>query len=246
MRRLIGLVALVLLLGAVFFVLRQPSRSGLEATGVSSTTPPTVRSTDSTVAEAPTTTEPATDTTFASTTALPTDTTEFDQGAAAAAFAVTEIQFGTNGFVSIKNVGDASGNLAGFALCSRPRYFQIPDVELQPLEIAWIAFGDGATLGDGAGIAQTVIAMNGQLGIPSRDGGELALYRSSDFENPELMVTYVEWGSAGHGRSEVAIAASLWEPEAFIVVPADAFGIQSIAPGRAAAGPDDWTAGVGG
>ncbi len=185
------------------------------------------------------TTAAAGQTTRATTTTLPPD--------AAAEFAVTEIQFGVNGFVAIVNVGRVSGNLDGYALCSRPRYFQIPPIELAPLETVWLAVGDGANLGDGAGIAKAVIPMNGRVGPVDRNDGELALFRTSAFEDPEQMVTYVEWGSADHGRSQVAIEAGLWEPDRFLVIPPDAFGIQSLAGTmRPAAGPDDWTAGLGG
>lgn len=243
MRRLIGVMALLLLVAAVLLVLRQPRRSTIEATDVSATTPPTIQTTDTsaqdsttTLAEVDTT---AAETTLATTTTLPPD--------AAAEFAVTEIQFGENGFVAIANVGTGAGNLGGYALCSRPQYFQIPPIELEPLETVWLAIGDGANLEGGAGIAKAVIPMNGLLGPVGRTGGELALYRTSAFADPEQMVTYVEWGVAGHGRSEVAIEAGLWEPDAFITIPADAFGIQSLAGTiRPAAGPEDWTAGVGG
>ena len=182
---------------------------------------------------------------MATDTSAPIATTE--PQATGAEFAITELHFGETGFISIVNVGSAPGNLAGYALCVRPQYFQIPDIELAPLETVWIAVGDGANLGDGAGIAKAVIPLNGRLGPLNREDGELALYRTSSFADPEAMVTYVEWGSSGHGRSEVAVEAGLWEPGAFVEVPPDAFGIQSLAgTTRPAMGRADWTAGVGG
>jgi hypothetical protein len=253
MRRLIGIVALLLLLGAVFFVLRQPSRSGLDEASPSTTTSTVggdaavTSGGDDTSTDASTTTEAqdsAESTTSAAATTEVTDTTMPDE--VTAEFAVTEIQFDEDGFIAIKNVGPVAGNIGGYALCSRPNYFQLPDLELQPLGIVWLALGDGGALGDGAGIAEAVIPMNGQLGTLRQADGELGLYRGSSFGDPELIVTYVEWGSAGHGRADVAIEAGIWEPDTFLQVPADAFGIQSIAPGRPATSPDDWTAGVGG
>ncbi len=246
MRRLIGVLALLLLVAAVLLVLREPRRSTIQTTDASTTTPPTVETTDTSARDATTTilqetdtTAAAAETTRATTTTLPPDAT--------AEFAITEIQFGANGFVAIANVGIVAGDLGGYALCSRPQYFQIPSIELEPLEAVWLAVGDGANLGDGAGIAKAVIPMNGRVGSIDRTDGELALFRSSAFEDAQQMVTYVEWGSAGHGRSQIAIDAGLWEPDAFLTIPADAFGIQSLAgTTRPAAGPQDWTAGLGG
>ena len=253
MRRLIGIVALLLLVGAVFFVLRQPSRSGLDESLPSSSTSSdaTAAVVSSTEADSPdqsstSATSAGEDDSTTSTDVEPATTDTTLPPEAAADFAITELHFGDDAFIAIKNVGALPGNIGGYALCSRPNYFQLPDMELEPLDIVWFAIGDGAELGDGAGIAEAVIPMNGQLGNLERADGELGLYKGSNFADPELIVTYVEWGSAGHGRADVAIEAGIWEPDTFIQVPADAFGIQSTAPGRPATSPSEWTAGIGG
>ena len=248
MRRLIGVVALLVLIAAVFFVLRQPSRSGLEATDATSPPSTTVTTTDATTEPSDTTTATTTPTDASTSLAPSTSIIEdpADPVEPKAVYAVTEVQFGEAGFVSITNVGSAPGNVGGYALCSNLTYFQIPDVELEPLEIVWIAFGDGAGLGDGAGIAKEVFATNGQIAPAEAAQGEMALYRGSDFGNPDQLVTYVQWGSSAHPREQVAVDAGLWGQGEFLTVPADAFGIQSLAPGRPAEGLADWTAGVGG
>jgi hypothetical protein len=250
MRRWIGIIALLLVVGAVFIVLREPSRSNFTATDETSSTTaaPATRSTDTTVARTtpPTTAVTGDEVTDTTGSAGEPTTEPADPAEPKAVFAITELQFGENGFVAIRNVGSAPGSLDGYALCSGLRYFQIPDIELAPLEIAWIAFGDGATLGGGAGIAEEVVAMNGRLGTARRAGGEMGLYNGSNFGDPELLLTYVAWGDPEQPRAQVAVDAGIWEEGAVLAVPSDAFGIQSVAPGRPAAGLEDWTAGVGG
>ncbi len=53
------------------------------------------------------------------------------------------------------------------------------------------------------------------LSISNTDG-ELAIYNAADFDNPNAMIHYVEWGSTGHGRSDEAIAADLWSTGDFV------------------------------
>lgn len=252
MRRLIGLLALLLLIIAGVAVVLTRDTTDSQPDGSTDVTaavttnvpddPTSLATTDTTSAAA--STPPTTEST--PTTGLDTtDSTRPDD--AEPVFVVSEVQFGEEGFIAIRNVGVVSGNLAGFALCNRPAYFQIPDVELDPLDIVWIAVGDGSALSAGAGGVAEIIPMNGALGVIDRADGEIGLYRSSAFDNPEAMITYVEWGAPGHGRSSVAVEAGLWEEGAFIEIPDDAFGIQSIAPpDRPAQSATEWVAGVGG
>jgi hypothetical protein len=53
------------------------------------------------------------------------------------------------------------------------------------------------------------------LSISNTDG-ELAIYNAADFDNPDAMIHYVEWGSTGHGRSDEAVAANLWSTGDFV------------------------------
>jgi hypothetical protein len=45
---------------------------------------------------------------------------------------------------------------------------------------------------------------------------ELGLYLSADFANPAAIIDYVEWGSSGHTRSTVAVAALIWTSGDFV------------------------------
>jgi hypothetical protein len=241
MRRLIGVIALVAVLAAVFLVLRNNRSTDAELANETSTT--TTQFTDTTAADEPTTTT-VTDTSPPTTS--PTTTTTQPAGTAPL-LSVTEIQFGENGFIAITNIGNVTADLEDYAVCNRPDYFQIPSIELEPLEVVWLAVGDGSALSGGAGIAKEVIPMNGALGALTRADGEVAFYSSSAFADPEAIITYVQWGSPAHGREETAVAAGIWEEGAFLDVPDDAFGIQSIV-GTAGipTSPDDWVAGIGG
>lgn len=53
------------------------------------------------------------------------------------------------------------------------------------------------------------------LSLDNSDG-ELAIYNDFDFDNPDAMIHYVEWGSTGHGRSDEAVAANLWSTGDFV------------------------------
>lgn len=98
---------------------------------------------------------------------------------------VTSVDF-TTGVAVIANTGDEPYDMVGHWICNRPSYAEIGDRTLQPGETADVS-----------------------LGGFSADGGEVAIYSSSDFGSAEDIVTYVDWG-AGGGRQGVAEAAGIW------------------------------------
>lgn len=159
-----------------------------------------------------------------------------------ARFVLSEVVFGDNGYIAVRNVGGASGNLEGYAISQEARSFLFPSVEVGLFEVVWVAVEDGT------GLTRTDVAAlipaEGAIGRLDRAGGEMTLYRSAQFSQPEEFLSYVEWGETDHGRSGLAIEAGLWEEGAFIEIPPDAFGVVSTT-----AQPDsssDWVAGVGG
>ena len=159
-----------------------------------------------------------------------------------AEFVLSEVVFGDNGYVVVRNVGGAIGNVEGYALCQRPNYLTLPSIELAPFEVVWIAVGDGAGLVS-TDVA-TVVQASGELGSFSPADGEMALYRSSSFSEAEQIVSYVEWGRTGHGRSSVAVEAEIWTEGQFIEIPDDAFGVVSTK--ATPSGPSDWVGSIGG
>lgn len=170
---------------------------------------------------------------------IPPETTSAgggDDGGAIAAggLALTAVEFGEGGFVEVTNTGDAPVSTAGHWLCQRPSYFELPEVELGPGESIRIAAGDEADQGD----AVQVAAAGGSLGSFTADDGEMGLYSSRDFGSPSAIVSYVEWGSSGHGRSGTAVDAGIWSDGGF-VDPAGASRILS----DGAVDPSGWRAG---
>lgn len=177
------------------------------------------------------------------TTTVTTTTTSRTTPAGPARFALTEVIFGESGFIEITNLGDGPGELTGHWLCRFPAYFPIPDLELGAGESVWVAIGDGEGLEGPIGPA-TVVPARGALGTLRPQDGEVGLYRSRSFGDPEAIVSYLEWGSTPHGRTGVAVQAGIWTEGDFVEVPPDAFGL--VATERPPLGAGDWMAQVGG
>ncbi len=117
---------------------------------------------------------------------------------------VTINEVTADGMVELFNGTDQPINVSNFWLCNRPAYQQIRamtlecgDLLIQPGEI-------------------TVVS--GFSGFNATDA-ELGLYTSSNFSSDTAIIAYLEWGSAGHGRTGVAIAAGLWEADFFLAPP---------------------------
>jgi hypothetical protein len=177
-----------------------------------------------TATQPPTTTtlaKPATTTTVATTTTTvaTTTTTEAESGAQ---FAITSLSLGENGMVVITNIGTEAGSLSGYFLCQRPDYFALPAVTLEPGEFFAISTGGDVFLPPPGAVTTDQIAT---IGLLSPTGGEVGLYSSSNFNSPADIVSYVEWGNAGHGRSSVAINAGIWPADSFVQTGADTAGL---------------------
>lgn len=149
---------------------------------------------DDSIASDETTTTRST-TTTAETTTTPPPTTAQPVVGSVADIAVTEVVFGDH--VVLTNLGQGSVSLDGLWLCNRPFYTPLPQSELAP--------------------GESIEASASPLGDLPMRVGEVALYRSADFENPEEMLDYVTWGSGG-GRIRAAVEVGLW-PAADAVQP---------------------------
>lgn len=190
-----------------------------------------------TTTEAPatttTTTQAETTTTTAATTtsAAPTATTE----AGSAQFALSMVGFGDSAMIVITNIGGGPGNLSGHWLCQRPAYFEIPAVELAPLEA--VAIGAGGEVFSPPPGAKTLdeVAAVGNLDPGS---GEIALYSSNTFGSSDAIVSYVEWGQSGHGRSSVAVGAGIWSEGSFVATDGSSAAIIAVL--LPAEDPQDW------
>lgn len=132
--------------------------------------------------------------------------------------AVTGVDL-NSGTVAITNNGDAEVDVNGLILCNFPAYAPIADAPV-------IAPGETITVDSGAaGVALDAAT------------GEMGIYTSPDYENPDAMITYVEWGEPGHQRSPVAIAAGVWAEGT-----AEAVDGVLAASTNSPTGPDDWAA----
>ncbi len=151
------------------------------------------------------------------TTSPPETTTTITDADVGTDFAITEVNFET-GMVTVTNVGSETGNLEGHALCQRPSYLTLPDTELAPGESAQFS--------------------SGGLGGLDPDNGEVGLYSSGSFSSAADILSYVEWGRSGHGRSSVAVEAGIWPDASFVITGPDSIAI--IAPEPPATDPDGW------
>ncbi len=102
----------------------------------------------------------------------------------------------------IKNIGSDTVDVSDYWICKGPgQYFRIGDIVLE------------------CGTFNTIMApgdVNGlNIGVSNTDG-ELGLYNTDDFTNSDAIIHYVEWGSTGHPRSSVAVAAGLWTTGDFV------------------------------
>ncbi len=138
-----------------------------------------------------------------------------------------------DGWVLLQNTGSAPVSLSGHFLCQRPSYFALPDVTIPAGDILWVGVG-------GPVDAQPTVGANGAMGSFNQAGGEVGLYSSNSFGDATAILSYVEWGSTGHGRSSVAVAAGIWGAGEFVTVPSDLTGAISVFDPVAPPGAANW------
>ena len=109
--------------------------------------------------------------------------------------------------VELKNLSDEAIDVSGYWLCQFPAYGQLTNLALDCSATDYI-LDPGEIL---------VVEFNSTL---SSNDGEVGLYNdqltNNDFGNSDLIVDYVEWGSSGHTRASVAIAAGIWGTGDFV------------------------------
>ncbi len=107
---------------------------------------------------------------------------------AAGGLIIESVDFDT-GVMTLLNTGDSGYDTTGHWICNRPRYADVESVSVAP----------GAMF---------EVDVSG-IGVRAGDG-EIGLYASNDFGNPDDIVAYVQWGSSDHGRASVAVSAGIW------------------------------------
>jgi len=149
-------------------------------TAAASTTEATAAPEATATTEAPTTTE-----------APATTTSEAMVDPPTAIFAITEVGFGSDGYIEITNISDSDASLDGYWVCQQPAYHQLAGP---------VAAGESIRFA----------AADSRYGSLDADGGAMGLYTSGDFGSSDAIVGYVAWGPSGHGRLQVAINAGVW------------------------------------
>ena len=114
-----------------------------------------------------------------------------------------EVDFmGSTTWVELYNAGDSETDVSSLILCDFPSYPVISTM----------------TVLDGS----TTIPAGGYLVLAWSDldtDAEVGLYQANaegDFGNADLMIDYMQYGSAGHQREGVAVAAGVWAAGEFV------------------------------
>ena len=176
---------------SVFALLAAACSSDSEAE--TTTTQATTTSEVTTTTGATTTTPEATTTVPEATTTTPEDPVD----PPSATLAISEVGFGSAGYVEITNISDSTASLEGLWLCQQPAYHELSGT-LEPGESVRFDAADST------------------LGALNADGGAMGLYTSSDFASSDAIIGYVAWGPSGHGRLGVAITAEVWTEDSSV------------------------------
>lgn len=160
------------------------------------------------------------------------DTTSTTVVTGNARFVIGSVVFGEGGTIEVGNLGPDAGDLTGFWVAIHPYYLELPSTILAPGKALIISIAEDAD-------PDLVIPAAGLLPTLMSASGEIGLYSSGDFGDPGAIVDYVEWGSTGHVRSNVAIAAGLWPADQAIVTDGSVTGLTS--GDRSEPGPQGWS-----
>ncbi len=118
-------------------------------------------------------------------------------------FEINEVVLGPQGSVALTNFTDVSFNLAGYWLCQGSACFELPEEVVGGGETVRVSLGTGAGL-------ENVVASGATLSELRATDGEIGLFASSEFDDPQAMVAYYQWGSTPHEHTQTAIDAGLW------------------------------------
>jgi hypothetical protein len=105
--------------------------------------------------------------------------------------AITQVNL-ENSTIEISNHGSSEVDPNGIILCNFPAYAPITGASMIP------AGGKIIIDTSAAGVALDPVH------------GEIGLYLTPSYEDPTQLISYMEYGNAGHQRSSVAIAAGIW------------------------------------
>ena len=171
----------------------------------------------------PTTELPATPTTEQVTTTPPVVTID-------ASFLLSTVVFGDQGWIEVINTGPQAGNIHGHWIAIHPFYLELPSTIVEVGQTVRVSLDPDADPG-------VVVGAAGLLPVLVAPSGEVGLYSSGNFGDPNSIVDYLEWGSGGHFRSTVAIAAGVWDENSVVPMEGSEGGLRVTEGGDAAAEP---------
>ncbi len=148
-----------------------------------------------------------------------------------ARFIIGDVAFGDSGSIEVGNLGPDAGDLTGHWVAVHPYYLELPQTVLAPGKSLVISIDEEAD-------PELVIPAAGLIGPLSGTSGEVGLYSSGSFGDPDAMVDYVLWGSTNQTRYPVALAAGLWPEDATIILDGSATGLTIV--DRTDPGPQGW------
>lgn len=168
------------------------------------------------VAEPTTTAATATEPIADSTTTLAVTTTR-PVVSVDATFAIGSVVFGEQGWIEVVNTGSNTGNVSGFWIAIHPFYLELPSAIVEVGERVTISLQPEGT--------SALVHAAGLLPVLRAADGEVGLYSHGNFGDPTAIVDYVEWGSGGHFRSTVAVAAGIWDETRIVATSGDEGGL---------------------
>ncbi len=130
----------------------------------------------------------------------PITVTRLPEGPSVGGIVINEIN-GNDRF-EIKNTGNTTVDISNYWICDFPSYSVLSSLDIEC---------DADLVLD----PDEVITLVSNFDI-SGDDGEFGLYLNTSWSDPNSIIDYVEWGSSGHTRANVAIAAGIWSSADFV------------------------------
>jgi hypothetical protein len=135
-----------------------------------------------------------------------------------ATFAISKVVFGDAGRIEVVNTGPQAGNIHGHWIAVHPFYLEMPSMIVESGKTVVISLDQEQQRDDW-------VNAYGLLPILAALGGEVGLYANGQFGDPTAIVDYVEWGSPGHFRSTVAMAAGIWDDSRIVPMAGNEAGL---------------------
>ncbi len=124
-------------------------------------------------------------------------------------------EVGVDGRIELYNGTAAAVDVSNYWLCNFPAYSRIGDATSITVESGNLLMEPGEFL-----------VLSGFGGFNATDA-ELGLYVTNNFGDAASLISYLEYGSAGHRRAGLAIVNGIWENNQFLTPPTAEASIQT-------------------